>query len=472
MLSIICYRDSMQVIKKSLSLPLSLSHAALYCYILSITLLPIGFGGNRDLPLGLCQFGLAISAILLAFEKKIIAECFWPKRIITALGLFGLVILWGFLQTQSFMPQAWHHPLWVDAAQALNHPLPGSIALWHDEAFFSINRLLTYIAAGVLAYVFAQDASRATLMLQALWYSGIALCIYGYFNYAMGIEKVLWVDKPQYDGDLTSTFMSKNHFAIYAVLVMVCGAALLYQSWRHTLRDLSKKTVMKGLVRWAGEKGYVQFFLILVVTGAVILTHSRSGTILTMAGLATFFVAYQIYAKQFKKAFFLLVLSICTGAGALILASQSSDYFATLFMDRSTGDRLAVYRLCLEAIAANPLLGYGMGSFQAVFRMYNQHIAWSFDQAHSDILESLVDLGIPATMLLCSAVALLLSGILRGLFKRRRHGMFPALALAGSVVVIAHSSMDFSLQIPGVAMPFAMVLGIGLAQSWGSSEKA
>lgn len=453
------------------NLELNLSNAAFACYVLCITLLPIGFGGNRDIPFGIAQIVLAISALLLVFEQNLLKECFWPKRILWAFWLFGLTILWGFLQTQSFMPSDWHHPIWQEAAKALNKPLEGSIALWRGEAFFSLNRLITYIAAGVLGYVFGQDHGRAKLMLEALWYSGIALCIYGYFNIAIDSTKVLWVEKLQYEHDLTSTFFSKNHFAIYAALVLLCGCCLLYQSWRKALRETREKKLIRAFMAWVSQKAPLPFFSILFVFGAILMAHSRAALLLSLAGISVYFICYQIYAKKWNRAIMLLLVSVGIGAAIISFAVESSQQFANLFIDQSSKDRATVYNFCLAAIGDNPWFGYGLGSFHAVFRMYNDSVSASFNHAHSDILESLVDLGLPAGLMLWCAIALLISGVIRGLFKRRRYGLFPALGCAASFIVLAHSAVDFSLQIPGVVMPFAMLLGLSLAQSWGSSEK-
>lgn len=451
---------------------ISLGQIALGTYILSITLLPLGFGGNRELPFGLCQIGLALSALALMFEQTIINQCYWPKRIKVALALFAVVICWGFLQTQSLMPSGWHHPLWHDASNVLGKPIEGSIALWRDEAIFSLNRLVTYIFAGILAYILASEPARAKLMLEGLWYSGIALCFYGYLNVITGNTKVLWIEKLQYENDFTSTFVSKNHFAIYAIMVMLSGMALLYQSWRNTLRHVQSTKMLKAFIQWLQENAFFQIFLILYVFGAIILSHCRSGLIIGLIGSAAFFICYQIYSKNWKRALTLAAISFCISAVVIIIAEQSSEHFAQLFVDQSAGDRLSVYKICLAAISDNPIFGYGLGSFQAVYRLYNQSVSWSFNHAHSDVLESLVDLGLPAGLMLWAAVLLLLSGLAHGLLTRRRHGLFPALGIAVSLVVLTHSSIDFSLQIPGVAMPFVMLLGMSLAQSWGSGEKS
>jgi hypothetical protein len=40
-----------------------------------------------------------------------------------------------------------------------------------------------------------------------------------------------------------------------------------------------------------------------------------------------------------------------------------------------------------------------------------------------------------------------------------------------SAVVLGHAFIDFDLQIPGVAVTWAALLGAGLAQSWNTAQK-
>jgi len=46
--------------------------------------------------------------------------------------------------------------------------------------------------------------------------------------------------------------------------------------------------------------------------------------------------------------------------------------------------------------------------------------------------------------------------------------MFPLVAITSTVVVLFHSFVDFSLQIQAITMCFAMLLGVGAAQSMSS----
>jgi hypothetical protein len=44
--------------------------------------------------------------------------------------------------------------------------------------------------------------------------------------------------------------------------------------------------------------------------------------------------------------------------------------------------------------------------------------------------------------------------------------VFPAIGFAASVVVGIHAAVEFSLQVPAVAVVYAALLGLGVAQSW------
>jgi hypothetical protein len=82
------------------------------------------------------------------------------------------------------------------------------------------------------------------------------------------------------------------------------------------------------------------------------------------------------------------------------------------------------------------------------------------------VLESVLDLGIPAAMTLWLAIGIFISGLWHGICTRQRDGSYPALGLAVTLMVLGHASIDFSLQIPGIVLCWVSLLGVGLAQSW------
>jgi hypothetical protein len=77
-----------------------------------------------------------------------------------------------------------------------------------------------------------------------------------------------------------------------------------------------------------------------------------------------------------------------------------------------------------------------------------------------------MELGIPAATALVLAVTGIAIVCLRGWKRRRRLFVYPWLSFCATMLVGLHALVDFSLQIPAVAIQFAAILAIGCAQSW------
>ena len=53
---------------------------------------------------------------------------------------------------------------------------------------------------------------------------------------------------------------------------------------------------------------------------------------------------------------------------------------------------------------------------------------------------------------------------------RRRNRIYPVAALGATAVIAFHSAFDFSLQIPAIALTYAVILGLGVSQSFATRE--
>jgi O-antigen ligase len=135
--------------------------------------------------------------------------------------------------------------------------------------------------------------------------------------------------------------------------------------------------------------------------------------------------------------------------------------------------RASVYKDTLNAIRDHAWLGSGYGTFQDVFPLYRSVPAPDslvFAKAHNDYLELFLGLGIPGALLFLFALFLILKRCLRGYLERHRDSVFPLIAIGATVLVFVHSFVDFSLQVEAISMCFAMLLGIGAAQSVSSRK--
>ncbi len=192
-----------------------------------------------------------------------------------------------------------------------------------------------------------------------------------------------------------------------------------------------------------------------------------------MGGLAVFVIGIAVN-KRVRTGRLLLLLGGLAVLAVILLYIGGQQLTARLSANTIAEDlpsRLNVYALTWESIKANPWLGYGLGNFDAAFRLFRDAsvIGW-FEEAHNDYLEMVMDLGFPAAMLWFSAIGLMVMRCVQGMWRRRRDGIFPVLALAVTAQEALHSIFDFSLQIPAVAMTYAAILGMGVAQSWSSKE--
>lgn len=413
-------------------------------FTFAVALLPVGFGGNRPLPLAAFQCALLLAVALAIYAPAIQ----WPRRIQCALALLGITLVWAAVQALPIAPAPLAHPLWAPAADALGIHHSGFIALDPHSVWPRLARLATYIAACIAAFVMLHDTARAKKFLAAVYGAAVVISLYGLFS--VNSPTVLGITPSAYSTDVTGTFISRNHFAVYAAVALIIGIGLGWQALRHH----SNKAAA----------AYAISLLPLAV--AMLNSHSRAGLVAAALGLLVFVIAYLIYLRRHRLALLApLVAALLLGVGSATLAPANTRW-DTLFLDHSSSDRLAMYEKTTTAISQRPLLGHGLGNIAHTDGLMRQSNQPTMNRAHSDPLESLHDLGIPVALLLWGAIGLLMSGLAHGVRTRHQQGTYPAIALGAATTILAHSMVDFSLQIPAIAVLLAALLGCGLAHSW------
>jgi O-antigen ligase len=438
-----------------------------------LVLLPLPFGGNR--PWASDLFSVVSALLLLGMAINIYLDPEqWPvggpvRRLGVGAGLIALTALWAFLQTQSWMPAAWHHPLWRDV-QSMPGALAGSISI--DPGMFpeSLARLLAYVACFLLAFVGGRNNERAHLLLQVLGIAAVVYALYGLLMQSTGLRMVLWYDKWAYEDFVTSTFVNKNSYATYAGLGLQVCLALLWQRMKNKpAGELAQRSLKAAWLEKLSRRDSVYVIMVLIVLGALVLSGSRAGMVSALAGCIVFLTALAVNRRG-KLAMWLpfLVLGLALILGLSLVSSSSiHDRLDQSNLQADTPLRLRAYEISLRAIAGNPWLGFGLGGFESAFRLYRdpEFTMW-FQHAHNDYLELAIELGLPAALMLLTAILLMVSCCAGGVWRRRRQEIYSALGLSASATVGLHAMADFSMQIPAVAATYAALLGLGVAQSW------
>ena len=372
------------------------------------------------------------------------------------------------MQASTWLPAAWHHPLWQEAAAALDLEISGRVSLDPADSHSVVLRLLTYGGIFWLALQCGRDGQRAATAFYALTLAGLAYAAYGLLVLFSGTNMVLWMSKPSYHDVVTSTFINRNSYATYAGLGLICATALVIRFMGDHVGGAG--SLFERLYRNLEPliaRGWGLFLAWPMLLTAVLLTQSRGGFLSTLLGFLAFLAAVGASRSLSLVRVLAIAVPFLIAAVALVQFSGSSTANRMLVAQSDGESRNEVYALTLEALQERPMLGTGLGTFEPVFRQHRtSEIRARFQKAHSTFLELALEFGLPGAALLFASIAFLFVRCLIGVRVRQRDHLFPAVGVGVTVLVTAHSLVDFSLQIPAVATTFAFILGLAVAQSW------
>jgi O-antigen ligase len=464
------------------------TNSMVFRLLLAVVLLsPLPLGSNR--PWAWSLLAVAVGLLLILWCGLVLsgrARAPMPMSRLWAVALpFAVVLGWAFVQTLPVMPVDWAHPLWSEAAHALAGPaanglpgdvsasIPASISVDPEMTRTALLRLACYGGVFWLAVQLGRDRSRARQVLVAVAVTGIAYATYGLVDHFAGWEHILWLEKWAYPGDLTATFVNRNAYGAYAGLGLLCCMGLFLHALRPSRNtaprrayDLAEAVLVRAMPFLGGA---------VIVGSALLLSHSRGAFLCTGLGLLVLMVAV-VVTRMIKPYAALVIALVVVGVGFGVLGLSGDvtvERLASTPAQVADDARNDLYRLTGDAIADAPLTGHGFGAFLPAFRMYRDTslavpVVWDF--AHNVYLEMAMDLGLPATALLYLSLTVVILTCLRGLLRRRRDHIYPAVALSAATLIGGHGVVDFSAQMPAIAVTLALLLGVGFAQSWGSSD--
>lgn len=439
--------------------------------VLVIVLAPLPLGANR--PWAWSLLALLTGLMLAGWTALAALGTAGPtvplRRVLWIVVPFSLACLWGLAQAMPWLPAAWSHPLWGEAGAALGGPVPGFVSIDPALTGAALLRLATYAGLFWLALQLGRERGHARLGLVAIACAGIAYAAYGLVVHLAGWERILWLEKWAYRGDLTATFVNRNAYGAYAGIGLVCCLGLGVHRMRRQegtrgARDLAERLLLRAAPWFAAA---------ILLAVALMLTHSRGALLATGLAVLALFACLALARMVSRRAALALGIGILA-IGTLVVASSGE---ATLERLAGTsdleGDRGQLYRLSAVAIGDAPLLGHGLGTFAAAFKPYRDASLPRpvlYDFAHDIPLELAMDLGLPAALLLQVAYAAGVVLCVLAMRRRRRGQIYPAVGASAALLLFAHGLVDFSAQMPAIAATLAVLLGIGCAQSWSSQE--
>ncbi len=447
--------------------------------LLLVVLAPLPLGSNREWSWTLCA-ALAAALVLLWLVslgwRRSPAERFVHPVIIL---LFLLAVGWVVVQTLTGVPPGWKHPLWAQAADVLGtdlrgEELPAMISLAAEDSWTGLMRLLSYALVFFLAFQLATERKRAGAMLGWLVGAGLVYGVFGLVVFWSGYTPEWLFRGEVLQPDVRSTFINRNHYATWQGLTVLSGIAWFYlrMSARGPQPYEMPPPNRAAAVERVVVRAWLPLSILLLMVTALVLTHSRGGFVAALIATIVLLWLLDSHSAVRKKAARVTVLA------ALAVCSLAFYLTSEVLLDRiertdiSGEERVIVFENVQRGIAENPLLGFGYGTFADSFRLYDRiDSPVHYDRAHNTWLENLFELGLPAALALFTAIAGLTLTCLRGVQRRWRDWAYPALGVAASVLVGVHALVDFSLQLPAVAILYATIMGLAVAQSTTSSRR-
>lgn len=331
-------------------------------------------------------------------------------------------------------------------------------------------RLVIALSAFVLTLLAVRSSRDRLIVLMALGGSAFLQAVYGMADHFAGHSgpisrmKSVVIDLP------TGTFVNPNHYAAFLSLGLFAFAALLATPF-----DSDR------VVPPTREQQRHRFAkLSLFATGATIVllalgwTASRGALASAAVGVATLALAALAWRRRVRLAplIALGVVSAALIAGAVFLRPPERTIAEFGQLRPGLEGRLDVWSITLGVAGEFPWTGTGIGAHRYVEPIFRTpELGRQMIHAHSDYLEWIAETGVPGVVLLL-AWLVALGGAIFALVRRSSDRATSAAMSAGLLALALHVVAEFPLQLPGIAVPAAVLAGALIAPlRWGPSAR-
>ena len=258
-----------------------------------------------------------------------------------------------------------------------------------------------------------------------------------------------------------ATFLYHNHWGAFAVLSTASTLGLLFHSLRYPTES-----------GWGYGPGPLLALTSVLVAATAPLSSSRSATVLMAllaiaagaASLRHHFRARRRNSHQpFRASLIVGLLALFTTLGGLVFFqsreviqlrfTQTLEQIAHLRSGPDGYTRADLYSDTWHMAADQPAFGWGLDSYGAIFLNYSRfrpgpdRLMNTFEDAHSDWLQSLAEIGFVGTglLLLCALIPLAET------FRLRRLTALPGGLLTGCALIALYAWVEFPFANPAVA---------------------
>jgi hypothetical protein len=397
--------------------------------------------------LGLASLGVALAVFIAAVAIQVIPLPFGALRAISpdALGIL----------------------------EQLDPTVRAGISTWHSLSIVPVDTRvglalvasLSLLVVGA-ARLFSVSGVRATV--RSIVIVGVVLALTGIVQKPFYTAMIYGLWTPNEPGDPYGPFLNKNHFAGWMLMTIPLTLGLLCGGVARGMRGVRPDTRERILWLSSPEASHLVLFAAAaaLMMASLVLTMSRSGM---SAALAVLVITGALALRRFRStsqkvtglALLTIVLVVAvgwTGAGAIAQRFSTADWTEINNRRGAWADAVAIAR-------RYPLAGTGLNTYGQATLFYQQHqLSVHYSQAHNDYLQLAAEGGLLLTV--PAGVCILALGLtIRRRFREETSTStywLRAGAVTGMFAVALQDTVEFSLQMPGNALLFAVLCAIAV----------
>lgn len=413
--------------------------------------LAILFGGSSLTGLSSRMWLSVAALIMLLAAIPIAAGRSWNRPALLGLGLFAAWSFWTLLQQVPLPHYIWQHlgdrSAVSDGLELMDLPATKAmpISLAPSESFLSLFGTLPPLAIFVLFVALGWRFAAARLNW-AIPLFGAAGALLGLAQILVGDSDYLYFYEVTARGLPVGVFANPNHQACFLLMCLPFVAALIGQLRRD----------------WAsGDSDHAKAIVITALAGLILVGILAAGSVAGYALLLPVLVLSVLLARKPRSsgrppiASPAIVIVSTLAAVLLVAFSPVLDGLGVTSFENSDLSRLGIWNVTGEIAENHWLAGTGLGSFEDVYRLYENPdtVTEKFvNHAHNDYLQAIVEFGLPGTVILLAGVVLILVLFVRVWTRQGdEHRRLRRAAATALLVLILHSFVDYPGRRPAIA---------------------
>ena len=310
---------------------------------------------------------------------------------------------------------------------------------------------------------------RPTGLVRGIIVLGVAGAFAALIQKASGTQEIYGLFMPRQAGNRSAPFINANHTAGWLVMILSLALGHLASCVDRGMRGVKPSWYDRAI--WFSSRAAAEVILtafgVAVIAIAIVSTASRSGALCLVLG--SMLMAWWGTTRQqsFSKkavtwvhvAFVLATAAMAGGADAV------ARRFATVSLG-GADSRLTIWRDAAEMLVDFPVTGTGLNTYGVAALHYQEaKVPYLFIEAHNDYLQVAAEGG-----LLLGVPALVFVWLLAASIKRRfaegeddtRVYWLRAGAVTALCAIAFQSLFDFTLQMPGASVLFALLAGLAI----------